>query len=127
NMTNRKHFGQALARSERRFRDLTELASDFFWEQNADLRFISITPIADRPAPSSMIGKRLWECTIKSDANQLRRYRDQAEAQVAFSNLEIGHFDAGDASDGQWFSLSGKPLLDSKGKFCGYQGVGRCI
>ena len=127
NIANRKHFEQALATSERRFRDLTELASDFFWEQNADLRFTLIRPSADRPAPSSMIGKRLWECSIKSDANQMRRYRRQAEAHVAFSNLEFGHFDEGGASDGQWFSLSGKPLLDSNGKFCGYQGVGRCV
>ena len=38
-MTDRQNAAEALRQSEQRFRDIAEIASDWFWETDADMRF----------------------------------------------------------------------------------------
>jgi PAS domain-containing protein len=54
----------ALKESEARFRDLTELSSDWYWEQDADFRFTDLSRgIASKAGISAAdhIGKTRWE------------------------------------------------------------------
>jgi PAS domain S-box-containing protein len=54
----------ALRESEARFRGLTELSSDWFWEQDASFRFTLVSKGAEgheAAAPEEMIGKTRWE------------------------------------------------------------------
>ena len=53
-----------LAQGEDRFRMLTTLSADWFWEQDAELRFVQITEGAHNTgglAREAHIGKRRWE------------------------------------------------------------------
>ena len=49
--------------NERRLRDYAELASDWFWEQDSDLRFVSITAGTAMIGPNDRpyVGRRRWE------------------------------------------------------------------
>ena len=40
-ITVRKKAAEAIKRSEARFRDYAEIASDWYWEQSSDFRFTS--------------------------------------------------------------------------------------
>ena len=40
-ITERKNADEAIKRSEARFRDYAEVASDWYWEHDSDLRFTS--------------------------------------------------------------------------------------
>ena len=54
----------ALRRSEQRFRALMELSSDWYWEQDAELRFVGTagrTPLRAGITEDDHIGKRRWE------------------------------------------------------------------
>lgn len=128
-ITSRKLAEETLAAGEQRFRDLSELASDWFWEQDADFRFTVVTNgIAMAHAePSSMIGKRRWELPIECDRAEMLRHRAQLEAHQPFRDFEYRILGNAGPNDWQWFSVSGKPLFDSEGRFLGYRGVGACI
>src|SRR3954468_23690411 len=55
---------RALAESEARFRSLIELSSDWYWEQDAELRFVATGGKTDARGgitPEAHIGKRRWE------------------------------------------------------------------
>ena len=54
----------ALRRSEQRFRALMELSSDWYWEQDAELRFVGTagrTALRAGITEGDHIGKRRWE------------------------------------------------------------------
>ena len=128
-ITSRKLTEETLATNERRFRDLSELASDWFWEQDAELRFTEVTmgvALAYLQS-SSMIGKRGWDLSIHCDKDEMRRHRALVEAHQPFRDFEYKLLGDRGPDDWQWFSVSGKPLFDAKGEFTGYRGVGRCI
>jgi PAS domain S-box-containing protein len=132
------HIGQLMARrqaeaamraSEERFRSLTQLSSDWYWEQDADLRFTTISgnyyeavgiPIED------FAGKRRWDFPMLGlpDA-QLAAHKAACEAHEPFHELEFGRRDA----NGQmhYVSVSGQPIYDDEGEFAGYRGVGKDI
>lgn len=119
---------EALQASERRTRDYASTASEWFWDQDADLRFTWISqdsPIR-RPFDSSYIGQTRqqlvgfdpndphWEAHL-ADLAARRPFRD-------FVYQRIGN-------DGQLhhMSISGKPVFDEAGRFTGYRGTGRDI
>jgi len=54
---------QALERNEQRFRDLTEMSADWYWEQDAGFRFLDVSMgVQSTGIPAeSFVGKRRWE------------------------------------------------------------------
>src|ERR1700736_1140324 len=53
-----------LAESERRFRSLTELSSDWYWEQDENLRFTFLSSSVYEKsgnAAASIVGKARWD------------------------------------------------------------------
>lgn len=114
-------------RSEARFRQLTELSSDWYWEQDAELRF---TMLAGRQwigslMPQSVVGKYRWDLPIDWSEAQWAEHRATLAARQPFRDVEYRMR----VSDGepQWFSISGEPVFDIQGRFTGYRGVGRNI
>jgi diguanylate cyclase (GGDEF)-like protein/PAS domain S-box-containing protein len=119
----------ALSRSEERFRSLTELASDMYWEQDTQYRFVSVSG----GGPSWMarwrpeaIGKRRWDfqCVNMTEADWAA-HRALLDARKPFQELELCQVDPSNRK--VWVSVSGEPVFDASGAFAGYRGVGKDI
>ncbi len=120
---------QALRESEARFRDLTELSSDFYWEQYEQFRFTRRGSLAweKRAYPeSSALGKARWELpALNQTEADWARHRADLEAHREFRDLEIERpLPSGET---RWISTSGRPVFDAEGRFRGYRGIGRDI
>ncbi len=126
------HFVEAQAalhKSESRFRDLTELSSDWYWEQDAQHRFVNVVGdnfLSRGVVTESYIGKTRWDSGILGvTAEQWEEHRRCVQAHQVFRDFEYQRIDANGRTF--WMSVSGMPMFDAEGEFCGYRGVGRDI
>ena len=113
-----------LRRSEQRFRELADMSSDWFWEQDTEFRFTLMSSgvqIGDR-APDSVIGLRRWDLPIDWTTVQRDEHIAQLQAHRPFVNLEYRI--RGDGGEWRWYSISGRPRFDAAGRFAGYRGTG---
>jgi PAS domain S-box-containing protein len=114
-----------LRESEARYRSLTELASDWYWEQDQHGNFTKVSgPVLE------MLGLRVP--TLAGDAsdvhvagwNEQERTALQAiiAARQPFLDFAFSRVDA-DGSK-QTFNVSGEPMFDRAARFIGYRGIG---
>jgi diguanylate cyclase (GGDEF)-like protein/PAS domain S-box-containing protein len=117
----------ALRESEERFRSLTQMSSDFFWETDAQHRFTQLAHgnrFAEQFA-SVILGKTAWDIpSTAPDEQAWARMRATMDAHEPFRDFEFGRPGAGGA---RHFSVTGEPRFDASGRFLGYRGVGRDI
>jgi diguanylate cyclase (GGDEF)-like protein/PAS domain S-box-containing protein len=118
----------ALRESEARFRSLCELSSDWYWEQDADLRFTVISGSITNKGNfriSNAIGKRRWELPVERDGTDWAGHQAMVEAHLPFKDFEYRI----QTEDGSWryYSARGEPLFTSSGEFAGYRGVANDI
>lgn len=122
-----RQASSSLAESEARFRELADISSDWTWEQDADFRFVDMSSGLERATMSSAstLGKRRWELPIELPEAAWMPHQADLEARRPFSDLEYPIR----TEDGQlrWFTISGRPIFNAKGVFCGYRGTGRDI
>ncbi len=127
--TERKRAEAALRESEARFRALTDLSSDWYWEQDAELRFAEMSPghgLLAGTTPARLLGRRRWEVPgIGLAAEQWADHKRLLEERLPFRDFEYSMFD--DSGERRWISVSGMPVYDRDGTFCGYRGIGRDI
>lgn len=114
-----------LRESEARFRSLTELASDWYWEQEEDGHFtkvsgpvldmlgIQVEPLVGDAATAPVAG---WN---RSERDTLRAIIAQRQPFLDF----LLHRAQADGSQ-QQFRVSGEPMFNQSGRFRGYRGVG---
>ena len=119
---------QATHESEARFRSLTHLSSDWYWEQDAELRFTRIEGRAvaggDESLRQRLLGSRRWESGLEIDGGW-DPHRRLLEARQPFHDLVMWRT----LPDGslRYMSVSGEPVFAPDGRFTGYRGVGREI
>jgi len=121
----------ALRRSEERFRHLTSLSADWFWETDTEHRisWLSGGPAVAALFGSEMVhGKRLWdvpgvEVEPRALVEHFRRLQ-QLDAQLPFFDFVITRSDGGAQ---RVHAVTGKPRYDASGGFLGYRGVGQDI
>ena len=111
-----------LRRSEERFRRLTELSVDWYWEQDSQFRFTHVTGAGT--GAGDMLGKSLWELpgiVIDEDLPRWVAHKAEIAAQWSFCDFECTVA----LPDGQLkhYSLSGEPLHDAAGVFKGFHGT----
>jgi PAS domain S-box-containing protein len=118
-----------LRANEKQFHDLTELSSDWYWEQDANLRFTAMSQELYPKGglrPESTMGKLRWELPIMGvSQSEWRAHRETLERREPFSGFVYQMIN--EAGEVRWFSINGKPLFGANGEFEGYRGVGRDI
>jgi len=129
-VSRRKRTESALRISEERFKDFAESAADFFWELDAELRFIDISErfheITELPR-KQVIGQTL-EQLIRQYCNELDvvdEYIKRLNEKCMIEHLELIWKIT--ESTSRTLLFSGKPIFDNHGGFQGYRGVGRDV
>jgi PAS domain S-box-containing protein len=105
-----------------RFRRLTELSSDWHWEQDSQFRFTRIVG-PSIAAASEMLGKTLWDLpNVMADDDQWIKHKSELTAQWSFCDFECAVV----RPDGRQhhYRISGEPLYDKADKFIGFHGTG---
>ncbi len=117
-----------LRESEARFRRLTELASDWYWEQDESGHFNKIYgPVLE------MLGIPIDTLLGEIREAQVVRWNEAEravlKAHMAARRPFLDHVYSRVDTEGahQYFQVSGEPMFDSSGRFTGYRGVGRDV
>ncbi len=118
----------ALRQTERRLRDFAEMASDWFWEQDADLRFTWLS----RTSPSEQLNDLSYRGRARQDLLGIDQTDPLWVAHLAdlgarrpFRDLRYKRITADGAL--RHVSISGNPVFNAPGDFIGYRGTGRDI
>jgi PAS domain S-box-containing protein len=121
-----KERATAIRASEGRFRDFAEIASDWFWETDGNLRwtyfserFQEVTGIA----PTDLIGKTRREVGIGSaEPESWNKHLDDLAHRRAFRNFEYRIQNS--KGEIRFLRISARPIFDPVGNFTGYRGIG---
>jgi diguanylate cyclase (GGDEF)-like protein/PAS domain S-box-containing protein len=128
-ITEHKQIEHRLLESEARFRSLTDLSSDWYWELDEQFRFADFAGYREGKtvfAQHEIIGLTREELgAINMTPADWAAHQRVLESHQSFRDLELHRKNAQGAS--QWVSISGVPIFDAKGRFRGYRGVGRDI
>ncbi len=125
-VTARKAAEERLRASEQRFRGLTQLSVDWYWEQDTQLRFTYVSAGSNGNAKvpeDDMLGKSRFELDLEWESEAMcQEHMATLLARRPFRDLLVRH-----RPSGQWVTVSGEPIFDARGEFTGYRGVGRDV
>ncbi|HVC62442.1 MAG TPA: PAS-domain containing protein [Acetobacteraceae bacterium] len=127
-ITELKRIQGALRDSERRLRDFAEMASDWFWEQDADFGFVwhSEGPGAVILPPEPYFRRTRWALYPDGAApEQWEAHKADLAARRSFRDFRYHAPDRNGRV--RHISIHGVPVFDSAGGFAGYRGIGRDI
>ena len=122
---------QQLASSEAKFRDLTNMSSDWIWETDAQHQWSYFSGSAASVLGGwvkSLIGRRLWELPGSQFAFEQPDWQGQRtlmDSQAPFESFEYAVIDP--EGNAHFVAISGRAVFDAGGTFIGYRGVGRNI
>jgi diguanylate cyclase (GGDEF)-like protein/PAS domain S-box-containing protein len=118
-----------LQASEKRFRAMTELSSDWYWELDANFRFTRLD-VGDHSTSVGVsvdvLGKTRQEIApIEMTPLQWGEYQVLLNRQQVFHDFEFPIRSSG----GQlvWHAISAEPMFDDIGGFMGFRGIGRDV
>lgn len=118
-----------LAENEARFRALTTLSSDWYWEQDHEYRFVDMSPRIDGHGTMTSrqhIGLRRWDIpSVDMTDAEWQRHREQVERHEPFRDFILRR--RGNDGGVRIFAISGDPIFADDGSFTGYRGIGREI
>ena len=124
-ITEEKLSSARLVASEERSRALVEMSSDWYWETDAELRFVATDVGKTSPYPVA-IGQHRWDLeTFGTSAEQWWEHEKRMREHLPIRNFEYGRVRENGARF--WNSIDGNPRHDPKGNFLGYFGVARDI
>ncbi|MDB5775221.1 MAG: hypothetical protein JWP38_1354 [Herbaspirillum sp.] len=124
----RRDIEQELHESEMRFRALTDLSSDWYWEQDAQFRYTRMESRHqnDDSTQASFLGKRPWESDLEIQAEGgWAEHQAALAAEESFRDVVMYRLLAGQKP--YYISVSGAPIFDASGAMVGYRGVSREI
>lgn len=114
-----------LRESEARYRSLTELASDWYWEQDESGNFTKVSgPVLE------MLGIRVHALVDGAgsmpEAGWNEVQREALQAAIAARQPFIDFVFSRTTADGseQEFLVSGEPMFNQSSRFIGYRGIG---
>ena len=114
-----------LRESEARYRSLTELAADWYWEQDESGAFTKVSgPVLD------MLGIQVATLSGKHDDdkpggwNEAEREVLQAKISARQPFLDFAFNRVNGDGSHQQFRVSGQPMFNQAARFIGYRGIG---
>ena len=114
-----------LRESEARYRSLTELASDWYWEQDEAGNFTKVSgPVLE------MLGLRVGSLAGDSSGTLMTGWneaqREELQATIAARQPFLDFLFSRVEPDGtqQQFRVSGEPMFNRASRFIGYRGIG---
>ena len=117
-----------LRASEARFRRLTELSSDWYWEQDENGNFTRIFGPA-----LEMLGIRIDDKlgNVRDDygLNWINAERETLNANLAARQpfLDFVYSRTNSGGTRHYLMVSGEPMFDASGRYTGYRGIGRDV
>ena len=120
----RRAEADAVAEREERFRTLTELSSDWYWEQDSEFRFVAVDARGmsyGGITRATHLGKARWELPHTEPVNGTwDQHRAVLNAHQPFRNLLLRR---SPPEGTRYVLVSGAPKFDASGAFTGYRGV----
>lgn len=114
-----------------RFANISEASRFWIWEQDESLRFTYLSEgyrALTGNDPAILIGKtraQLFETSPEVRANSnWSGLSEKLERHEAFSDFVYKVIPQDPLRSHIWVQISGKPVFDAVGRFCGYHGVG---
>jgi PAS domain S-box-containing protein len=114
-----------LRESEHRFRRLTELASDWYWEQNETGSFTQVSgPVQEMLGigMSAFLGQTQSDAASGWNAAEREALQAKIASREPFLDFAFSRVNA-DGSR-QEFRVSGEPMFNESCRFTGYRGIG---
>jgi PAS domain S-box-containing protein len=128
-ITDLKRTELAARENEAKFRALTQLSSDWYWEQDEQFRFTITAARGDERGgltPQVHVGKTRWELPGTEPVNTTwQEHRALLEAHAPFHDLLLRRPDQN--GETRYVLVSGAPILDDRGGFAGYRGVAKDV
>jgi hypothetical protein len=129
-ITERKLAEEALRKSEERFRSLTMLSSDWYWEQDEQFRFVAFCGTQQAgpwlPDQQAGIGRTRWELDgVVPLRGTWDDHRAALRARQPFYNFQYMRERQGEPVC--FLTTSGEPMYDPSGRFTGYRGTARDV
>lgn len=120
---------EQLRESEARFRSLTELSSDWYWETDSEFRFIRFEGRNKEVVGTlrkTYLGKRSWDIGLSNKEDpESNPYKALMENREDFHDVVIYRQYLNGSE--RYVSISGEPVYNSEGSFTGYRGLGRDV
>jgi PAS domain S-box-containing protein len=128
-VTERKRRDEVLWKNKERFRNLTEMTSDWIWEVDKDVRYTYSSPkVNDILGYDSgeIIGKTPFDLMPPEEAKRIIKiFNNIAASQEPFGCLENVNLHKN--GHRVVIETSGTPIFNADGEFLGYRGVDRDI
>jgi len=115
----------ALRHSEERYRRLTELATDWYWEQNESGNFTQMSgPVLETLGigMSAFLGQAGADQVVGWDDAERAQLQATIAARQPFVDFAFSRVDA--SGSRQHYRVSGEPIFDASGAYTGYRGIG---
>ena len=117
--------------AERRFKDIAAVSTDWFWEQDDELRFTYMSEGYRRQTggdPAHLLGRTREDLLKLNPAAAASAdwalLQAAIEARLPFSDFVYQSAAPEHAAAPVWMRVSGAPFFDQDGTFAGYRGVG---
>ncbi len=126
-VTVEKNAAEQAERQENALRDFALATADWFWQQDADLRFVqpdATAGVGIGPKPSQFLGLTRWEALGHDpDADpRWHAHRETLWRHQPFRDFRYSFVD--DVGETRHVRVSGVPVFDRAGRFTGYRGTG---
>lgn len=122
-VTEREDTLVALRRSEERFRALTMLATEWYWETDTELRVTSVRgdPTRQERVAEWTLNRRFWEFDHIDPAFPVdwSVLRERTARRESFRNFKLKLRNGAEVA---YYELAGQPVLE-RGEFVGYRGL----
>src|SRR6266705_2355413 len=115
---------------EERFQALTELASEWYWEQDENCRFTLMTGSTLGHGgidTKNFLGTHRWDrdAVPVGDGGSWDKHKAALKARQPFTDFLFER--PGSQGEVRYISTSGQPVFDDKGRFRGYRGIAKDV